>query len=113
MRIRIPNRVNRALDAVERGRWVSAAVMVAAAVAVVAVAVAMDQMQAGFGAVGIGALAYLTADSWARGARLREQIRQRDYELAAERRANKQLREGDPSAPTAQLRAIGESGELT
>ena len=113
MRIRIPTRVNQALDAVERGRWVSAAVMVAAAVAVAAVALALDHLTAGFAVMGITALLFLAATSSRREARLREQVRQAEYNLAAERRANEQLRAGDPSAPTAQLRPIGDRGEST
>lgn len=113
MRIRIPTRLNQALDAVELGQWVSVAVMTVLSAAVLAVAVVMDQVQAGLGAVGIGALAFLGATSRARESRLREQIRQRDYDLAAKDAEIARLSAGDATAPTAQFLSIGESGELT
>jgi hypothetical protein len=53
------------------------------------------------------------AGHWLRVARLREQIAQRDYDLAAKDAELRHLRQGDPSAPTAQLRPIGDRGELT
>ncbi|MEV4672676.1 hypothetical protein AB0K34_13560 [Actinomadura sp. NPDC049382] len=59
-------------------------------------------------------VAYIAgAGWWLQVARLREQVRQCDYDLAAARSELRALRQGDPSAPTAQLRPIGDRGEIT
>ncbi|TYK45214.1 hypothetical protein [Actinomadura decatromicini] len=113
MSIRIPTRVNKALDAAERHQWAAVAAVIAYAVTVLVVAVIVGHLTAGFTAMALGAMAFIVLHDRAREARLREQLRQRDYDLAAERREIERLRAGDPSAPTAQLRPIGESGEAT
>ncbi|WP_075906401.1 hypothetical protein [Actinomadura sp. CNU-125] len=46
-----------------------------------------------------------------RVAQLRSRLRQTEYDLAAERAEVARLRTGDASAPTVQLRSIGEAGE--
>ena len=113
MRIRIPAPINQALDAFGRSQLLVSVAVVSAAAGALAVAVVMDQLAAGFGVVGMGGLLLLGVMSRVRESRLREQVRQRDYDLAAQAAEIARLSAGDPSAPTAQLRSIGESGELT
>ena len=113
MRIRIPNPVNQALDTVGRRQRLVSVAVVSAAAGALTVAAFMDQLAAVSGAVGVGALLLLGAMSRAREARLREQVRQRDYDLAAKDAEIARLSAGDATAPTAQLRPIGDRGELT
>lgn len=112
MRIRIPRPINRALDAAARHpRWLDA-VLLAGLLTLVAAAVWWSPFVAG--ALAGLLVAYVAgAGHWLRVARLREQVRQRDYDLAAKDAELRALRQGDPSAPTAQLRPIGDRGEIT
>ena len=110
MTVRIPRRVNRALDAVDAHPRTASAAVIAGAVALPLAAVWLSHVGA---AVAAGLLAVYVAAMGhrLRVLRLREQIRQLDYDLAAERAENARLRAGDPSAPTMRLRSIGEAGE--
>src|SRR5690606_12653857 len=112
MRVRIPGPVNRALDAAHRNPRVVIAVVAAGAVAwplalywasptapVITRCVLLLYVGGPLAAV--------------RAARLREEIRQLRYDLAAAEQIIKRLSAGDPTAPTAQLRPIGDRGELT
>ncbi|MGI5414282.1 hypothetical protein [Actinomadura luteofluorescens] len=113
MRIRIPTRVNQALDAFEYGPRAAATVMATASAGALAVAVVMDAVLVGIAAVAVGWAVFLIGAFKTREAGLREELRQRDYDLAAKDAEIARLSAGDPAAPTAQLLAIGESGELT
>ncbi len=112
MRIRIPRPVNRALDAAARHPRRLDTVLLAGLLALAAAVVWWSPVAAG---VLAGLLvAYIAGASWwLQVTRLREQIAQRDYDLAAKDTELRALRQGDPSAPTAQLRPIGDRGELT
>lgn len=112
MSVRIPRPVNQALDTAARHPRRLNTVLLAGLLALVA-AVVWWSMTA---AVVLACLlvAYIAgAGHWLRVARLREQIGQRDYDLAAKDAELRQLRQGDPYAPTARLRPIGDRGELT
>lgn len=112
LRIRIPGPVNRALDAAHRHPRAVTAVVAGCAVAwPLAVYWASPAAAVIVGAV----LALYVAGTVAavRDARLREEIRQLRYDLAATEQIIKRLSAGDPSAPTAQLRPIGDRGERT
>lgn len=112
MRIRIPGPVNRALDAVTRHPKRLNVGLLVGLLALAAVAVWWSLIAAAVLAVLL--VAYLAGvGHWLRVARLREQVRQANYDLAAERAENARLRAGDPTAPTAQLRPIGDRGEVT
>lgn len=112
MRIRIPRPVNRVLDAAARHpRWFGT-VLAVGLLSVAAGAVWWSPIVAG--ALAGLLVAYIAgAGHWLRVAWLREQLAQRDYDLAAAQAELRALRQGDPSAPTAQLRPIGDRGELT
>lgn len=112
MTTRIPRPVNRALDYLVRHPKRLDAVLLAGLLGMVAACVWWSLAAA---VVLAGLLvAYIAAvGHWLRVARLREQVQQAAYDLAAERAENARLRAGDPSAPTAQLHTIGDRGELT
>lgn len=110
MRIRIPRPINRALDAAARHPRRLSMVLLTGLLALAA-AVVWWSLAA---AVVLACLlvAYIAgAGHWLRVARLREQVRQRDYDLAAADAEIRRLRAGDPTAPTMRLRSIGEAGE--
>lgn len=112
MKVRIPKPVNAALDAAHRNPRVVVAVAAAGAVAwPLALYWASPTAAVITGCV---LLLYVVATLAAvRDARLREEIRQLRYDLAAAEQIIKRLSVGDPSAPTAQLRPIGDRGEPT
>ena len=107
MSVRIPRPLNRVLDSAARHqRWFTSLLTVGLFV-LVAGAVWWSPVAAA--ALG-GLLVVYSAATWAwlRIVSLREQVRQRDYDLAAAHAEIRRLRQGDPSAPTAQLRPIGD-----
>lgn len=108
MSIRIPRTVNRALDTVGRYQVVAAGVAIAV-IAAVAVTWRSPAALAGAVAAMVG-LAVIAAYE-VQERRLRERLRQAEYDRDAERAENARLRAGDPSAPTAQLRTLGDRGE--
>jgi hypothetical protein len=112
VRIRIPAPVNRALDAVEHRQWAASAAVSVAAVALLVAAALGARTPAGI-AAGVLLVAFLTGSYRVRVRRLQEQVRQRDYDLAAQAAEIARLSAGDATAPTTQLRFIGESGEPT
>ena len=113
MSVRIPRPVNRTLDAVSTHPRAVVTAVVVAGIAL-PVAAALLSLTGAAAVAGGTALAYVLATVHRlRVSGLKEQIRQRDYDLAAERAQVERLSVGDPSAPTAQLRQIGETGELT
>lgn len=111
MRIRIPARVNRALDAVDRNQWVASAAVCAVAVVLLVAAALGARTPAGI-AAGALLVVFLTGSYRVRVRRLQEQVRQRDYDLAAKDAEIARLSAGDPLAPTAQYPSIGDRGEL-
>lgn len=112
MRVRIPTRINRALDAAQRYPRALVAVVSGTAVAwPVAVHWASPVAAVITGAV--LAVYVVVVLFTIRVMRLRETIRQLAYDSAAKDAEIARLSAGDPSAPTAQLRPIGEGGELT
>lgn len=112
MRIRIPRPINRVLDAAARHPRSLSTVLLAGLLALAAAVVWWSLTTAGVLACLL--VAYIAgAAHWLQVARLREQIAQRDYDLAAKDAELRALRQGDPSAPTAQLRPIGDRGETT
>lgn len=112
MRLCIPRPVNRVLDAAARHpRWFGT-VLLAGLLSVAAGAVWWSPIVAG-ALAGLLVVYVAGAGHWLRVTRLREQVRQRDYDLAAADAEIRRLRAGDPSAPTAQLRPIGDRGETT
>ena len=111
MKIRIPRPVNRGLDAVTEHPRAAVVAVVVGAVVLPVIAVWVSPPVAVFIAVTMAAYT-VGARYRLRIQRLEEQVRQAEYDLAAERAENARLRAGDPSAPTAQLRQIGEAGEL-
>lgn len=112
MSVRIPGPVNRALDGAHRHPRAVAAVIVAAA-GTGGLAFYWASPVAATIAAALLLLYVISAFFTVRELQLRETIRQLRYDLAAERRENERLRAGDPSAPTAQLRSIGDRGEPT
>lgn len=110
MRIRIPTPLNRAIDTAQAHPRISLIVGSALAVAWPVAVWWASPAAAVITAVGLslyvvgGVVA--TRFLW-----YRETIRQLRYELAAERLKNARLREGDPSALTAQIRPIPDGGE--
>jgi membrane protein implicated in regulation of membrane protease activity len=103
--------VNRALDAVaEHPRVTSGAVLVAGVV--LPVAAVWVSLTGAAAVAGVMAAYVLALGHRIRVLRLKEQLQQRDYDLAAERAEVARLRAGDPTAPTTQLRPIGDRGEL-
>lgn len=111
MRIRIPTRINRVLDGVGRHQWAVSAAVSAAAVVLLAAAVWVSRTGAGI-ATGLLLVVFITGTYGARIRQLREQVRQRDYDMAAKDAEIARLSAGDPTAPTTQLRSIGDGGEL-
>lgn len=110
MTVRIPARVNRALDWVSRNRLP----MIGAACALAVVAAAYTQSVA----VAAGTCAAMTFGAvltvlGINRRRLREDLAQARYDIGAMQDELDERRAGDPSAPTAQLRTIGEGGERT
>lgn len=110
MSVRIPTGVNGALDWASRNRLPITGTAVALAVVAAAytqsVAVAAGACAAmSFGAV----LAVLVIDR----RRAREERAQAQYDLRALQNELDEARSGDPSAPTVQLRTIGDGGEPT
>lgn len=112
MSIRIPGSVNRVLDTVGRRPRVAAAIVAGAALAWPLAVVWASPAAAVI--AGCGLLLYI-AGVWftVRELRYREIIRQQAYDLAAAQQIIKRLSAGDPTAPTAQLRPIGDRGEIT
>ena len=112
MRIRIPRPVNRALDAAARHPRRFDLGLLAGLLAVSASAVWWSPLAAVLLAVLL--VVYIAvAAHWLRVTRLREQVAQSRYDLAAAQAELYALRQGDASAPTAQLRPIGDRGETT
>lgn len=112
MRIRIPTRINRVLDAAQRHPRLVVAVTAGLMVAWPLAVLWASPLAAVIVAAGL-LLYVVTALFTAHVVRLRETIRQQAYDLAAKDARIAALSEGDPLAPTAQFRSIGESGELT
>lgn len=110
MSVRIPTRLNRALDWASRNRMplaggsIAAVVLFAAGTQSVAVAAGLGAAMS-FG----GVLAVLVVDR----RHAREERAQAQYDLRALKNELDEARAGDPSAPTVQLRTIGETGERT
>lgn len=110
MSVRIPTRLNRALDWASRNR-----ILLAIGVTVVSwtAAVAVQSLAAGAAVmvftVGLSVLAVYTA----RTRRLREDLAQARYDNSALQAELADRRTGSPSDPTVRLRAIGEGGERT
>lgn len=112
MRVRIPGPVNRALDAAHRRPRVVVAVVAGCAVAWPLALYWASPVAAVI--TGCGLLLYVVAVGFVvREMRLREEIRQLRYDLAAAEQIIKLKSAGDPSSPTAQLRPIGDRGEST
>jgi hypothetical protein len=112
VRIRIPKPVNAVLDAPDRHPRVAVAVVAGCALAWPVALYWASPLAAVI--AGCGLLLFVGAMVFTgREMRWRETVRQRDYDLAAERRENARLRTGDPTAPTTQLRHIGDRGEIT
>ena len=110
MTLRIPRPVNRALDAAAHHPRAVLGTALVAFLSVTAVTILTAPLAAW--AVGAAFVVYLAVVGHvARVTRLRARLRQTEYDLAAERAANARLRTGDGTAPTVQLRTIGESGE--
>lgn len=107
MTIRIPGRVNLALDAAQRHPRLLLAVGCGVAVAW-PVALLWASPYAAIITACILLIYVVAAAFKVREARLREEIRQLVYDLAAERATVARLRAGDPSAPTVQLHSIGD-----
>lgn len=112
MTVRIPGPVNRFLDAVDAHPRTTAVAVIAGAVVLPVTAALLNRTAAAV-AAGLLLVYVLAMGHRLRVLQLREQVRQRDYDLAAERAEVARLRAGDPSAPTAQLRSIGDRGEST
>jgi ABC-type dipeptide/oligopeptide/nickel transport system permease subunit len=112
MKIRIPAPINGALDAVERRQWVASTAVSVAAVLLLVVAALGAPSAAGI-AAGMLLVLVLSASYRTRVRALQEQVRQRDYDLAAKDAEIARLSAGDATAPTAQFLTIGETGELT
>lgn len=112
MRVRIPTPVNRVLDRVEHHRRVAVG---STAAVILTAAVGLVWASPYAAVIAAGCLAVYVTGVWfaVREMRIREALRQAAYDLAAERQENALLRAGDPTAPTAQLRHIGDHGELT
>lgn len=110
MTVRIPTRLNRTLDWVSRNRmplaggYIAATALFAAETQSVAVAAGLGAAMC-FG----GVLTVLVIDR----RRAREERAQAQYDLRALQNELDEARAGDPSAPTVQLRTIGEGGERT
>ena len=110
MSVRIPRLLNRALDVAARHQRPFTGLLTVGLLGLAAAAVWWSLLAAT--ALGALLLAYsVGAWAWLRIVSLREQVRQRDYDLAAAHAEIRRLRQGDPSAPTAQLRPIGDRGE--
>ena len=110
MRIRIPDPINSALDALTRFRLTALAATVAAGV--VAASLCPSPVVRSIGAA-VGVAFFAAVFHVSRVERWRERARQAEYDLASAKHEIDQMRAGDPAAPTAQLLAIGETGELT
>lgn len=110
MSVRIPDRVNSALDWLSRYRLRATSAVV---VAVWAAAVASESLPAGAAAmaftVGLSVITVYTV----RTRRLREDLAQARYDNSALQAELADRRAGSPSDPTVKLRAIGETGERT
>jgi hypothetical protein len=104
--------VNRTLDAVAEHPRVTAGAVLGAGVALPVAAVWVSLTGAAVVA-GVMAAYVLALGHRVRVLRLRDQIRQLEYDSASDRAEIARLRAGDPTAPTAQLRPIGDRGELT
>jgi hypothetical protein len=107
---RIPTRLNSALDWASRNR-----LPLTGSVAALAVAIAAQTQSAAVAAgicaaMAAGAVLTVLSLGWRRA---REERAQAQYDLRALQNELAEARTGDPSAPTMQLRAIGESGERT
>jgi Flp pilus assembly protein TadB len=110
--VRIPKPVNRVLDAPHRHPRVTVAVVAGCALAWPVALYWASPLAAVI--AGCGLLLFVGATVFtSREMRWRETVRQRDYDIAALNQIIKQLSAGDPSAPTAQLRPIGDRGEIT
>lgn len=112
MRIRIPNPVNRVLDMAGRYPRSVATVVSATAVTWSLTLVWISLLAAALVAAG---LVLFVVVGWfaVRDLQRKEVVRQLRYDMAAKDAQIARLSAGDPSAPTAQLRQIGEAGEAT
>jgi hypothetical protein len=107
---RIPAPVNTALDWVSRNRWP----ITGASVALAVVTAAYTQSAA----VAAGACAAMAAGAvltvlCINGRHLRKALAQARYDMGAMQDELDERRTGDPTAPTVQLRTIGDGGEPT
>jgi hypothetical protein len=112
MTVRIPTRVNRILDLVATPPHapITAAVSVLAVAAVGLVWVSHTAAAATAGVLGVVLVA---ACHIVRVAAWKDRAVQAESDLRIAEHKIAQLEAGDPSAPTAQLRTIGETGERT
>lgn len=110
MSFRIPRPVNRLLDAAARHPQATRGVILATFLSVGALAILTSPLAtwtiAALFTVYVAGLGHIL-----QVARLRDRLRQTEYDLAAERAEVARLRAGDGSAPTMQLRSIGDGGE--
>lgn len=110
MNPRIPRPVNTVLDAAHRHPRAVIAVVAGAAVAW-SVALYWASPIAAVITAAVLAVYVVVMVFTVREMRLREMVRQRDYDLAAANQIIKRATAGDPTAPTTQLRPIGDRGE--
>lgn len=110
MSVRIPGPINSAIDAVTRHRFPVIGVTGGAAWTGVALSHSAA-LGAGAAAFTAGAAVIAVVDLQMR--RLRDRAEQAEYNERAALRDVAAARAGDPSAPTVQLRTIGEGGEST
>lgn len=110
MSLRIPRPVNRVLDVAGRHPQAAQGVVAATFLSIGALTILTSPLAAS-AVVGLFTVYIAVLGHVLQVARLRDRLRQTEYDLAAERAENARLRTGDASAPTVQLRSIGEGGE--